>query len=189
MSCSWRRLPTITGQRIVTLHYRPTADIKQVFYQLEWGKSLISFQPTLQTANQVELGDGPWLGFTAKKKIEKIVNRSDVKGIVQPVDLHLDETGLSQKLEIMVDKPIQSVAEAEAIGRQTMLRLAKDIVEAKGKTIGLPNLRAGNRISVKGLGTRFSGIYLVTTTTHTMGDEWLHHRFFRSDGSETELAS
>jgi phage protein D len=77
---------------------------------------------------------------------------------------------LSQKLEILVDKPIQSQAEAKVVAQQTMLRLAQGIVEAKGKTIGLPLLRAGNKISVAGLGTRFSGVYLVTSTTHTMGD-------------------
>jgi len=163
-------LPTTPGQRLVTLHYRPTAASTRVFYKLEWGKSLISFQPTLQTANQVSSVTVRGWDPSGKQKIEVIVKRSDIKGIVQPVNLDLDETGLSQKLEIMVDKPIQSQAEAKVVGQQTMLRLGQGIVEAKGKTMGLPYLRAGNKIAVAGLGTRFSGVYLVTSTTHTMGD-------------------
>ncbi len=157
-------------KRVVTLHYRPTAAAKQVVYVLEWGKSLISFQPTLQTANQVSSVTVRGWDPSGKKKIEATVERTKVTGVVQPGDLQLSETGLAQKLEIMVDKPIQTKAEAEVVGRQTMLRLAQGIVEGRGKTIGLPNLRAGSKVVVKGLGTRFSGVYLVTTTTHSMGE-------------------
>ena len=163
-------LPTTPGPRVVTLHYRPTAGTKRVAYQLEWGKSLISFQPTLQTVNQVSSVTVRGWDPSGKQKIEKTVQRSQVKGVIHPVDLHVDETGLSQKLEITVDHPIQSAQEAKTLAEQTMLRLAQGIVEAKGKTVGLPNLRAGNKIVVKGLGMRFSGVYLVTSTTHTMGE-------------------
>ena len=86
------------------------------------------------------------------------------------MDLHIDETGLAQKLEITVDHPIQGEEEAREIAQQRLLQIAQRTVEAKGKTIGLPNLRAGSKVEVKGLGTRFSGMYLVTSTTHTMGD-------------------
>ena len=162
-------LASNTG-RVVTLHYRPTAAAKQVVYILEWGKSLISFQPTLQTANQVSSLTLRGWDPSGKTKIEETVKRSDIQGVIQPEDLQLDETGLSQKLEVTADKPIQSKAEAKNVATQTLLRLSQGIVEAKGKTFGLPNLRAGSKVVVKGLGTRFSGVYLVTTTTHTIGD-------------------
>jgi hypothetical protein len=165
--------PPVSAQsrnRVVTLHYHPTAASKQVAYILEWGKSLVSFQPTLQTANQVSSVTVRGWDPAGKTKIEATVQRSAVQGVVQPGDLQLSETGLSQKLEITVDKPIQSKAEAEVVAKQTMLRLAQGIVEARGKTVGLPNLRAGSKIVVKGLGTRFSGVYLVTGTTHTIGE-------------------
>jgi len=162
-------LPANAG-RVVTLHYRPTAAAKQIVYVLEWGKSLISFQPTLQTANQVsEVTVRGW-DPAGKTKIEGKAKRSEIKGVMQPGDLQLDETGLSQKLEIMADKPIQSQVEARNKAASILLRLAQGIVEAKGKTVGLPNLRAGSKVVVKGLGTRFSGTYLVTETTHTIGD-------------------
>jgi hypothetical protein len=162
--------PSDTGKRVVTIHYRPTAVDKLAVYKLVWGKSLISFQPTLQTANQVSSVTVRGWDPTGKKKIEKTVNRKDVKGVVHPGDLDIDESGLSQKEEIVCDHPIQSEAEAKLVAEKRMLRLAQGIVEAKGKTIGLPRLRAGTKIEVSGLGTRFSGTYLVTSTTHTMGE-------------------
>ena len=48
-------------------------------------------------------------------------------------------------------------------------------MEGRGRTIGLPDLRAGVKVQIKGLGRRFSGsddqpiVYLVTSTTHAFG--------------------
>ncbi len=59
--------------------------------------------------------------------------------------------------------------------RITLLHFGEVIVEGKGKTVGLPDLRAGVKIQIKGLGERFSGtdakpnVYLVTSTTHSLG--------------------
>ena len=37
-----------------------------------------------------------------------------------------------------------------------------------GSTIGLPDLRAGQVIKIKGVDYRFDGEYFVTQTTHTL---------------------
>jgi phage protein D len=159
-----------SGPREVTVRFGPTSDVKKPAYQLDWGQTLISFQPTFQTANQVsEVTVRGWNPKT-KQKFEETVKRSQVEGVVKPVDLDAAETALSQKLEIMVDHPIQSAGEAKEVAKKTLLQLAQGIVEAKGKTIGLPDLRAGTKIQVGGLGKRFSGMYLVTATTHTIGE-------------------
>jgi phage protein D len=163
-------IPSGPGPRVVILHYRPTAADKQTVYQLVWGESLVSFQPTLQTANQVSSVTVRGWDPSGKTKIEATVNRSEVKGVIHPANLDVDESGLSQKEEIVCDHPIQSKAEAKVLAEKRMLRLAQGIVEARGKTVGLPNLRSGNKVAVSGLGARFSGVYLVTSTTHTMGD-------------------
>ena len=55
---------------------RPSSNVKRNTYILEWGKSLISFQPTLQVANQVaELTVRGWNPQT-KKEIKVTVKRS-----------------------------------------------------------------------------------------------------------------
>jgi phage protein D len=57
--------------------------------------------------------------------------------------------------------------------RKVFLRFferSSKLVEARGKTIGLPSLRSGVKLDIRGLGARFSGTYLVTSTKHTIGD-------------------
>jgi phage protein D len=53
----------------------------------------------------------------------------------------------------------------------------KEMVKASGTTVGLPDLRAGQRVLISGIGSRLSGIYFVTDTTHTIGDSGYTTRF------------
>ncbi|MHB9131170.1 MAG: phage late control D family protein [Armatimonadota bacterium] len=43
-------------------------------------------------------------------------------------------------------------------------------IEADAVTIGLPELRAKQNVEVRGVGTKFSGVYYVTSVRHTLGD-------------------
>jgi phage protein D len=156
------------GHREVIFHYRPTSDVKRKTYILEWGVSLMNFQPTLQCANQVaELTVRGWNPQT-KKPIKVTVKRNEIKGIVTPSDLNVTEPDLTKKVEIVIDRPIQNEAEAKLLATNRLRQIGEVLVEAKGKTIGVPDLRAGSKVEIKGLGTRFSGTYLITGTTHSI---------------------
>ncbi len=41
----------------------------------------------------------------------------------------------------------------------------------------MPGLRAGKRVSIVGLGTTFSGVYYLTSTTHTINEGGYTVRF------------
>jgi phage protein D len=172
--------------RQVIFRFHPTKAVTDPTYILEWGKSLISLQPNLQMTNQVsEVTVRGW-DPSGKTKFEKTIKRTDLgdKGIVNPSDFGVSDSNLNQKLEIVVDRPIASKAEAENLAKSMLSQIAVGMVEAKGKTIGLPDLRAGVKIEIRGLGRRFSGpdkkeqkeqskkalLYLVTATTHSLSD-------------------
>ena len=53
----------------------------------------------------------------------------------------------------------------------------KEMVKASVTCVGLPDLRAGQRVQIEGLGVRFSGTYFVTETTHTIGDSGYTTKF------------
>ena len=56
------------------------------------------------------------------------------------------------------------------------------MVTATGTTSACRICAAGQRVQIKGVGSRFSGTYFVTETTHTIGDR-LHHQFQRAAGA------
>lgn len=73
--------------------------------------------------------------------------------------------------------PVQTPQEAQIVATETLERNAKDMLTARGATVGLPDLRAGTVIHVDGVGMRYSGRYFVTSTTHTIGDGGYTTRF------------
>lgn len=162
---------TEEGKRLVTFNFRPSKSVKQSVYTLEWGISLISFQPSLRTADQVaEVTVRGW-DPKSKAKIEEKATRTDLlnEGVVQPTDLDLADPILGQKLEIICDRPIQNKEEAKRLASDKLRQIMQDMVEARGRTMGLPTLVAGTKVDIRKLG-RFSGTYLLTSTTHVIGE-------------------
>jgi phage protein D len=170
--------PTSDNKRRLIVHFRPPNYVIRPTYILEWGVSLISFQPSLQTARQVS--EVTVRGWNPQEKTEfsETATRDDLRDekIVNPTDLKVSERNAAQKKEIVADRPIQTKAEAKELAKKTLRQIAQGLVEGKGKTIGLPDLRAGVKLQIRGLGDRFSGTqdkpfsYFVTGTTHTIGD-------------------
>jgi phage protein D len=165
---------------LVTFGYGPTSAVKDPTYVLEWGKTLISLQPNLQMANQVSKVTVKGWDPTGKAKFEATITRAQLAakspGILNPSDLGVNDSGTAQKQEIVVDHPIQKQDEANSLAEKILTQICQRMVEAKGRTVGLPGLRAGVKVQIKGLGNRFSGplgkefSYLVTSTSHTIGD-------------------
>jgi phage protein D len=170
-----RELPA-GSEGSVILGFGPTSVIDRPTYILEWGVSLISIQPTLRVADQVSKVTVRGWNAKSKKPIQKTATRQDLskERVVHPRELDLQEPSLAQ--EITVDRPVANEAEAEKYARQILRQKASELVVAKGKTIGLPDLRAGVKVQLRGLGRRFSGEdtkwfeYVVTDTTHSVGE-------------------
>lgn len=160
------------AQRNVTFHFRPTRYVTRPTYVLEWGKSLMSFQPTLQTAYQVAQVTVRGWNPQSKAKFEATATRKDLadQKVVDPADLALAEPAATPRMEIITDHPVQTQAEAKDLAKKIMVQIAQGLVEAKGKTVGLPDLRSGVKAELRGLGKRFTGTYVVTATTHAIGD-------------------
>jgi hypothetical protein len=160
------------SQRNVTIHYRRPNQVVDSTYRLEWGKTLISFSPSLQTANQVSEVTVKWWDPQTKQEKQATANRSRLpaEGLVSPIDLNVTEGPLAQKLEIVSDRVIQNQEEGEQVALRILRQLAQGLVEGRGRTIGLPDLRAGCKVDIIGLGSRFEGTYVVTATTHSLGD-------------------
>ncbi|MBI3785376.1 MAG: phage late control D family protein [Deltaproteobacteria bacterium] len=155
-----------------SLYFGPSDTVQHTTYRLTYGRSLIEFQPTLTTANQV--GEVTVRGWDPvhKKKIEVTVKRSELstRGVGERGGQAAIEQSFNQKKEIVATKPVHSEQEAKTLAKETLERIAKDMVKGSGSTVGLPDLRAGTVVEIDGLGDRFSGRYFVTATSHAIGD-------------------
>jgi len=98
----------------------------------------------------------------------------------------LTQPGCQPREEVVSNEPQPTPRQAERRALAILSDRLKEMVTAQGTTVGLPDLRAGQRVQVKGVGKRFSGTYFVTDTTHTLADSGYTTRF--SARREDQLA-
>jgi phage protein D len=138
--------------------------------ELEWGKSLIQFTPVLKTkdikSSAVVRGWDP-LQSGAQRNIEGEATWTDLD-ISMPDSKLLEQIKFATEnaAEEITDQPVSSQQAAEELAKAALRRIVQQVITGSGSTIGTPKLRAGTRITLKGLGLRYSYEYLVFDSTH-----------------------
>jgi phage protein D len=137
--------------------------------ELVWGLALRDFRPRLTTMDQVD--EVIVRGWDPKIKRE-IVGRA-TKGQIAPQvgvaesggELARQAFGISARV-VVVNRPVANVKEANAMAQALCDELNGDFIKAEGVCFGNPQVRAGQMVSIQGVGYRFSGQYFVTSATH-----------------------
>ena len=179
------------GRTVQYLYFGPSENRGEppAPYLLEWGRSLVSFRPTLTTANQVSQVVVRGWDRRRNRKIEGKASWQDL--VPEGPERERMKTlakAFGDRKEIVTDRPVHTKAQAEALARDILRDRLKAMVKASGATVGLPDLRAGRRVRIGNLGPRFDGEYFVTKTTHTLGADGYRTEFEarrESDGEGT----
>lgn len=163
------------------LIYQPSGAPKPPVYELKWGQSLLDFKPTLTVGNQYKSVTVRYFDRATQKTVDVKLDYTDPKVKVNP-NLHYLLDQCDPREETIIEKPFYSKAEAERYCASVFTDQLKRMVKATGTTIGLPGLRAGCKIKIGGtgknnLGSRLSGIYFVTATTHTFNSNGYTTKF------------
>jgi phage protein D len=142
-------------------------------YRLVWGKTLTSFKPKFDTG--MMLAEVTWRGWDRKKDelIEQTAKWDDpdiVPSAPERQQLQLIAQAYGARKEVRVTPPPRSKEDAKQFAKDTLTRQFQQMITASGSTVGLPDLRAGTKVQIEGLGLRYSGKYYITSTTHTMGE-------------------
>jgi phage protein D len=149
------------------IYFGPTQSSVATNYQLEWGKGLMSFKPSLSTANQWQSVTVRGWDRQAQKVISETVDLNDPQIKKMNSNLH---SMIQNRQQQTVDLPVTTAAEAKQAARALLMDRSAQIITAHGKTVGLPALRAGTLVNIQGIGVRLSGTYFVTKSTHTLGE-------------------
>lgn len=162
--------------------------VPRTTYELEWGLSLIDFTPKLSTANQVKsVTVKSWNRQTNRAIAEKVEFNSPGIGVNQDLIELLHVPGCRPREAVVANEPMFTPAQARRRAQALMAERLRQLVEANGTCIGLPDLRAGQQMQIRGLGARFSGLYFVTKTTHTIDDNGYQVKFVaRREGPLTD---
>lgn len=153
-----------------SLYFQRARSVSQAVLTLEYGASLQSFEPELNTARQVsEVTVRGW-NPGAKEEIVGRARRGSeearqsgrqsggdiVEGIYGAVE------------ERVTDRPVFTQQEADNLARSVLNRVSEGLVSGRAACIGIPEVRAGESIELLGLGQKFSKVYRIERTTHSV---------------------
>lgn len=143
-------------------------------YEFEWGKSLMSFTPKLNVAEQVSaVTVRGWNPRTKQPIVARATGsdlpRSEGRGGNGPaVAVASSASGLG-KQDFIVDAAVLNEEEAKKLAVSRLAERAYSYITGSGQVIGIPDLRPGDNVKLTGLGTRFSGQYYVRRVDHSIG--------------------
>jgi phage protein D len=170
--------PTVSGSK-QRLYFGPPntriPGLRPVTFRLEWGKSLMEFNPTLTTVNQVQSVTVVGHNRRTKTQIRETVTLDDQRFTANRDLFALVKAG--DREHVVVNEPVFTPRQARERAYAILLDRVRSLVKVTATTIGLPDLRAGQLVEIVGLGSRFSGTYFITDTTHTIGDGGYTTRF------------
>lgn len=148
-------------------------------YTFEWGKSLISFSPTLTLANQVGKVTVRGWDSRTKQAIHYTATKDDLPSLPSGgvSGASTAESKMNDKQDVVVDRHVVSIEEARHLAISLLRDRAKLFKTGSGQVIGLADLRPGDNIEIKNLGERFSGAYEVIQVIHSLGSSGFTTRF------------
>jgi len=141
---------------------RPAIDLK-------WGAGLQEFHPRLSTVAQVsEVTVRGWDPAQRKEIVGQAkegegapkVGEKRSGGVVAQSAYQMEAT------QLVTDRPVRTQTGADQLAKAVAGDHAARFLEADGRCAGNPNLGAGVRAQISGIGERFSGEYLVTSAVH-----------------------
>lgn len=154
-----------------SLYFGPPVS-RSIVYNLDYGSSLIEFQPNLSTSNQVRTVKAQGWDNENKRRLRAT---SQIRSLTtQPLNPGQDQRAIEQAFadreDVIAQRPVNSQQEAQTQSTESHTRIVRRMLTGSGSTVGLPDLRAGGFVRISGVGERFSGTYFITATTHTISD-------------------
>jgi phage protein D len=177
-----------TGATPGTLFFGPPDSnnpaLRDVTFQLHWGRALIDFKPKMTAASQVaSVTVNGWNRRTKKPIVERVT--LDDARIKCNRDIHRLLQQCDPREEIVVDEPMFTQRQAHERALAILNAAQHEFVKCEGTAVGLPDLRAGLHVQILNVGARFSGRYFITETEHTINDSGYLTKF-KADRDDPE---
>lgn len=151
-----------------TLFFQQVGNNKDEVHTLTMGGDLMEFYPRLSSMGQAT--DVKVQSWSMKEK-KVIVGKSGGGQTAAKMGGRMSGAAISERafgaaIDVVVDHPVGSQAEAQQIAQARYDRFALNFITGEGACSGNPKIKAGKVIKLDGIGKRFSGQYYVTSAIH-----------------------
>jgi uncharacterized protein involved in type VI secretion and phage assembly len=152
---------------------------------LKLRENLISFRPRASVADvSTEVVVRGW-DPKAKQEITGQQASPQVNATTTSFTTGTAQSAFSAAKVFESSRVVENTSEANAMAKSLAERKADSIVEAEGTAFGNTTLRAGCKVKVENVGTRFGGEYVVTSVTHQYSNRSGYMTHFRVSGAST----
>jgi len=146
-----------------TLHFRAVTTGSATV--LTWQENLISFRPRVSGVQQVKtINVRAW-----DPKAKQVVTGSASSGSTTSA-AGLQRTKVSNDLgggtTVLADRVAATSGEANALAKSALDGRSDAYFEAEGTAFGMPALKAGATVEIKGVGRQLGGKFVVSASTH-----------------------
>jgi phage protein D len=161
--------------------------------ELKWNENLSEFNVRLTAADQVSQVEVRGWDPVQKQAITSTVSSSQMAPAIGVNADDVRSSAFGSATALVTERPVKDAAQAQAIAQAALDHATGAIVRADGVAEGNPQIKAGARIKLEGMGTRLSGTYDVTSSTHVCSSTTGYQTHFsvrgRRRGTLVELAA
>ncbi|GHO83199.1 phage baseplate assembly protein V [Dictyobacter formicarum] len=156
---------------------------------LEWGKNLSSFSPRISNTGLA----GSQIVRSYNEELAQTIVAFAMAADFNPDTLQekLGSSALDLLLSlgrrVLHKEKVESAIDASVIAQSMMQEILDGMYEGSGSCIGIPDLQAGQYITIQGIGKRFSGTYRIRKTTHTIDEGGYRTSFDVTQKNNTSL--
>jgi phage protein D len=170
-----------------TLHFRPVQNDQGEVLTLTPEDDLLEFRPRLSTMRQFgEIEVRGWSPKDKKEIVAKAKSGDEVSSMGgTDSGAAIAESAFGAAAVLLSDLPVFTQAEADQLARARFNRAVLELVLGDGVCTGRTDLHPGQVVKIDGIGTRFSGQYYVTATSHryTQHDAYQTHFVVRRNAA------
>ena len=173
-----------------TLRFRRPSATEQAPTQI-FGESLLRLRVRLSTSTQVSQVTVQGWDPGAKQAINGQANSATVQASIgesrNPSQLANSSFGTGKF--VVAEKPVATTAEADALAQAVYDEIAGGAIQLEGVCLGDPAIAPGKKITLQGLGRRFSGGYYLSAVTHRANRREGYLTFFTVSGRRPSTLS
>lgn len=151
-----------------TLYFQPPGPGRGSM-EVAWNETLTTFRPRMTTVDQIgTVTARGWDPDTKKAVVGQAKNGNSAPKIGESRkggELAKKAFGLNAPY-LVADRPLRSQGVAERLAQAVADERAGKFIEAEGSCSGDPGITAGGLLTIRNVGNRYSGDYLVTAVTH-----------------------
>ena len=166
-----------------TLNFKKPRTTGAKVYTLVWGRTSKAFNPSMKTM--------PLRSFSprmdAQGQVSEVTVRSLDPKTREPIEGKATSSDLAKKMGatsgpdaaakafgaksalLITDEPVATQAEAEQRAKAVLNEKAMLFVTGGGATLGIPDFLPGTMVEIDGVGPKFTGLYYVVKTVHSLG--------------------